>query len=324
MKRNLLIMAVTFVLAAAVIYIKSTIHPPVPEPAFTQGERLVFGFLTSRSDDALFIENTVKEGFGHDALPGDQASDHYKKKGGKVPEGAKPFKIDYDYLKDLVENAPDDGYTAAGGFMLVDLKTEGFYYNTDDACGDDHVTVKLVTDESATGFTEDIVIIKKPHPKLNGFETLVYEKKEIAPELKEKAEAFLKDRLEGLKAESGEFKRYIDNGLVYKGPQLNLYGPKRGAGPVFLSVEWTSEGGESSCCVSGVFAVKDDGLGFDEFLPLRAGSGLKEITKVFRLSGREFVFVTAWFWEGSSSAIYEYRDKAPGRLYQESRPRGGC
>lgn len=322
MKRNLLIMAVTFVLAAAVIYIKSTIHPPEPEPAFTQGERLVFGFLTSKSGDGIFIENTVKEGLRHDGLPGDQASGHYRGKGGKVPEGAKPFKIDFDYLKDLIENAPEDGYTAAGGFRLIDFKTEGFYYNVDKACGDDHVTVKLVTDE-ASSLPEDIVVIKKPHPKLDGFETLVYEKKGVA-ELKDRAEAFLKGRLEGLKADSAEFRRRLDDGLVYKGPQMNLYGPKRGAGPAFLSVEWTSEAGESSCCVSGVFVVKDDGLAIDEFLGLGAGSGLKEITNLFRLSGREFVFMTERFREGSSSAIYEYRDKAPGRLYQGSRPRGGC
>lgn len=324
MKRNLLIMAVTFVLAAVVIYIKSTIHPPEPEPAFKQGESLVFGFPTSKTGDGIFIENTVKEGLRHDGLPGDQASAHYKKTGNKIPEGAKPFRIDYESLKDLIENTPDDGYTAAGGFMLVDLKTEGFYYNTDDACGDDHVTIKLVTDESATGFTEDIIIIKKPHPKLDGFETLVYEKKEVSPELKDKAQAFLNDSLERFKAGSAEFRRRLGDGVVYKGPQLNLYGPKRGAGPVFLSAKWTSEAGGSSCCVSGVFVVKDDGLAFDEFLPLFAGSGLKEITNLFRLSGREFVFVTAWSWKGSSSVIYEYRNKEPGRLHQESRPKGGC
>ncbi|MBI2413445.1 MAG: hypothetical protein HYV24_09580 [Deltaproteobacteria bacterium] len=324
MKRNMLIMAVTFVLAGAVIYIKSTIHPPEPEPAFTQGESLVFGFPTSKTGGGIFIENTVKEGLRHDGLPGDQARAHYKKTGNKIPEGGKAFRIDYESLKDLIENTPDDGYTAAGGFRLIDLKTEGFYYNTDDACGDDHVTVKLVTDESATGFTEDIVLIKKPHPKLDGFETLVYEKREVSPELKDKAQAFLNESLERFKAGSAEFKRRLDSGVVYKGPQLNLYGPKRGAGPAFLSVEWTSEAGESSCCVSGVFVVKDDGPGFDEFLDLRAGSGLKEVTNLFRLSGREFVFTTEWFWESSTSAIYEYTDKAPARLYLQSRPRGGC
>lgn len=322
MKRNMLIMAATLILAAVVIYIKSTIHPPEYEQASTQGERLVFEFVTSRSNEDLFIENTVKEDFRHDGLPGDQASDHYKKKGGKAPEGVTPFKIDYESIKDLIENTPGDGYTAAGGFRLVDLKTEGFYYNKDEACGDDHVTIRLVPDES--GLPEDFVVIRKPHPKLNGFETIAYEKKEVSPELGNKMDAFLKEGLERFKNESAEFKRRLDDGVVYKGPRLNLYGPRTGAGPAFISAEWTSEAGETSCCLSGVFVIKDDGLAFDEFLPLVMGTGSNEITKVFRIGGREFVFLTAWFWEGSTSAIYEYTDKAPGRLYQESRPRGGC
>ncbi|MBI4950063.1 MAG: hypothetical protein HY955_07970 [Deltaproteobacteria bacterium] len=311
MKRNLLIMAATFVLAGAVIYIKSTIHPPVPEPVPAQGERLVFEFVASRTDDGIFIESAVKEGL--------------KKKGGKAPEGAGIFRIDYDYIKDSIGNAPDGGYTAAGGFRLVDFKTEGFYYNADKKCGDGHVTIKLVSEEVST-LPEDFVVIRKPYPKLNGFESLVYEEQGIAPALREKAEAFLKERFERLKTESPGPGRKLDNGPVYKGPRIAIYGPRTGTGPLFMTANWPDEGKEASCCVSGVFVAKDGGLSFDEFLPLSRGPGAdpRGITRLFRLSGQEFVFVTGRSQDGSASGIYEYRDKERGRLYQGSRPRGGC
>lgn len=325
MKRNLLIMAATFVLAAAVIYIKSTIHPPVNEPAFTQGERLVFEFVASRTEDGIFIENTVKKGLRHDGLPGDQASAQYKKKSGKAPEGAGIFRIGFDGLKDSIENTPGNGYTAAGGFRLVDFKTEGFYYNIDKKCGDDHVTIKLVSDEAST-LPEDFVVIRKPYPRLNGFETLVYEEKGIAPALREKAEAFLKERFERLRAESPGTGRKLDDADAYKGPRIALYGPRTGTGPLFINAQWPDKGRGVSCCVSGVFVVRDEGLSFDEFLPLSIGPGrgAREITTLFRLSGQEFVFVTGRSLDGPATGIYEYRDKERGRLYQESRPRNGC
>jgi len=325
MKRNLLIMAATFVLAGAVIYIKSMIHPPVNEPAVTQGERLVFEFVASRTDDGIFIESAVKEGLEKDSLHGDRSSAQYRKNAGKAPEGAGIFRIDYDYIKDSIENAPDRGYTAAGGFRLVDFKTEGFYYNVDKKCGDDRVTVKLVSDEAST-LPEDFVIIRKPYPKLNGFETLVYEEKGIAPALREKADTFLKERFERLRAESPGPGRKLDNADAYKGPRIALYGPRTGTGPLFINAQWPDEGREAACCVSGVFVVKDEGLSFDEFLPLSIGPGrgAREITTFFRLSGQEFVFLTGRSQDGSASGVYEYKDKERGRLYQESRPRGGC
>ncbi|MBI1921846.1 MAG: hypothetical protein HYS23_12290 [Geobacter sp.] len=286
-----------------------------------------FKFVMSQSKNYILIESDL-ESWNYEIRR------TLEERGLTVPTVQKIFRIKPKLLQKMVVNKSSDKYTVLSNYSNYAMATEGFYYNVDDGCGDDTITVKLAPEKAVVHdfSNEQIVVLKQPHPlikKLNivpYVETKIpeYFKNVLAKMLKDKFTQFLKNNefySEGVKTSEIKF---------FDLPAVTVYRPQNSTANQFVSAVWHSEKGEMQCCMAGLYQldIENAQVRLDEVIPMNPdgkGVGGFEIDKFVYLNGRVFVFLNSGYWEWAEEVIYEIMPNSKSwKPYSQSRGTGGC